>query len=207
MTETYDRTFVHRRSLASPYVEVRRVVASRVADISPFVDQLMRFMRLLFDKFRDADGSEAIEIALTEALANAVIHGNHESPDKAVVVICRCAMDGEVSITIRDEGEGFNSRSLPDPTDPKRLLLTHGRGIYLMQALMDELCFEEGGRVLRMRKRLGGPVSRSSRHTTNTPKTAHVAWPLVSGVDEELPAHSPGAEVAGVHAPAAVRTP
>src|SRR5271165_4307829 len=171
MTETYDRTFLHRRALASPYVELRRVAASRVADISPFVDQLMRFMRLLFDKFRDADGSEAIEIALTEALANAVIHGNHESPDKAVVVICRCAMDGEVSITVCDEGEGFNSRSLPDPTDPKRLLLTHGRGIrgiYLMRAFMDEVCFEEGGRVVRMRKRLGSPLSRSSRHLTDT---------------------------------------
>src|SRR5208283_5166876 len=113
MTETYDRTFLHRRSLASPYVELRRVAASRVADISPFVDQLMRFMRLLFDKFRDADGSEAVEIALTEALANAVIHGNRENPNKTVVVICRCAMDGEVSITVRDEGAGFNSRSLP----------------------------------------------------------------------------------------------
>src|SRR5271165_7055056 len=175
MTEIYDRAFLHRHSLASPYVELRRVAASRVANISPFVDQLMRFMRLLFDKFRDADGSEALEIALTEALANAVFHGNHESPDKNVVVICRCAMDGEVSITVRDEGEGFNSRSLPDPTDLKCLPLNRGRGIYLMQALMDEVCFEEGGRVVQMRKRLGGLVSRSSRHTTDAPKTAHVA--------------------------------
>ncbi len=205
MTETHDRTFRHRRSLASPYVELRRVAASRVADISPFVDQLMRFMRLLFDKFRDADGCEAVEIALTEALANAVIHGNHENPYRTVVVVCRCAMDGEVSITVRDEGAGFNSRSLPDPTDPKCLLLNHGRGIYLMRASMDEVRFEEGGRVVRMQKRLGSPVLRSSRHITDTPKIAHEAWPL--GVDQELPSHSPGAEVAGVHASAEASTP
>ena len=175
MTETYDRTPLHRRSLASPYVELRRVAASRVADISPFVDQLMRFMRPIFDKFGDVDGTQALEIALTEALANAVIHGNQENPNKTVVVIWRCAMDGEVSITVRDEGEGFNSRSLPDPTDPKCLFLTHGRGIYLMQALMDEVCFEEGGRAVRMRKSLGSPVSRRSRHTTDAPKSARVA--------------------------------
>ena len=206
MTETYDRTFLHRPSCASPYVELRRLAVSRVADVSPFVDQLMRFMRPLFDKFRDVDGSEAIEMALTEALANAVIHGNHESPDKTVVVICRCAMNGEVSITVRDEGEGFNSQSLQDPTDPKRLLLNHGRGIYLMHALMDEVCFEEGGRVVRMRKRLGSPVLGRARHATASPKTAHSAWPLVSGADEEPPAYSPDAESVGVHAPAAVRT-
>ncbi|MGA7415899.1 MAG: ATP-binding protein [Bryobacteraceae bacterium] len=205
MTETHDRTFRHRRSLASPYVELRRVAASRVADVSPFVDQLMRFMRLLFDKFGDADESEAIEIALTEALANAVIHGNHESPDKAVVVICRCAMDGDVSITIRDEGEGFDSRSLPDPTDPKCLLLNHGRGIYLMRTLMDEVRFEEGGRVVRMRKSLGSPVLRGARHITDTAKIAHEASPL--GIDRELSSHSRGAEVAGVHASAAASTP
>ena len=158
MTETFDRTFLHR-PLASPYIELRRVVASRIADISPFVDQLMMFMRQVFDKFRDVDGTEAVEIALTEALANAVIHGNHESPDKTVAVVCRCAKDGEVSISVRDEGAGFNSLPLPDPTDPKRLLLTHGRGIYLMHALMGEVCFEEEGRVVRMRRRLGSQVS------------------------------------------------
>ena len=175
MTETHDRTFRHRRSRASPYVELRRAAASRVAGISPFVDQLMRFMRPLFDKFHDADGSEAVEVALTEALANAVIHGNHENPYKTVVVVCRCAMDGEVSITVQDEGEGFSSRSLLDPTDLKRLPLNHGRGIYLMQALMDDVCFEEGGRVVRMRKRMGSPVSRNSRHTMDAPNSAHVA--------------------------------
>ena len=175
MTETYDQTFLQRRSLASPYVELRRVAASRVAGISPFVDQLMGFMRLLFDKFHDTDGIEAVEVALTEALANAVIHGNRENPYKTVVVVCRCAMDGEVSITVRDEGEGFSSRSLPDPTDLKCLPRNRGRGIYLMQALMDDVCFEEGGRVVRMRKRMGSSVSRNSGHTMDAPNCAHVA--------------------------------
>lgn len=158
MAQTKNLTLLPRGSHASPFVELRQALSSRVADISPFVDQLMRFVRLFIDKFRDVDGSEVIEIAVHEALGNAVIHGNHENPHKDVYVTCRCTMDGEVSITVRDEGEGFDSRALPDPTDPDRRLLTHGRGIHLMRALMDEVCFEENGQVVRMRKRLRRPL-------------------------------------------------
>jgi len=61
-------------------------------------------------------------------------------------------MDGEVSITVRDEGRGFDSNAVPDPTFLENLLFTNGRGIYLMKTLMDEVAFEEGGAVVRMRK-------------------------------------------------------
>jgi serine/threonine-protein kinase RsbW len=126
-----------------------------VANISPFVDQLMQFLKPLTDKFRSEDESEVdIEVAVREAIANAVVHGNHEIPQKRVHVDCRCNLEGEVSITVSDEGQGFDRRSLPDPTDPANLLLTHGRGLRLMQALMDEVCFEENGRIVRMRKLL-----------------------------------------------------
>ena len=96
----------HDRSLASPYVELRRVVA-RVADISRFVDQLRRFVRLFSDKLHDVDGSDAVGRALRAALANAVVDRNREMHEKKVVVLCRCTMDGELSITVGDEGEGL----------------------------------------------------------------------------------------------------
>ena len=103
--------------------------------------------------FRGADDSEVdIEIALREAILNAVIHGNAEAPEKRVYVTCRCTIDGEVSITIRDEGQGFDFDTVPDPTTSDNLLSTQGRGIYLMKALMDEVSFEEGGTVVHMRK-------------------------------------------------------
>jgi serine/threonine-protein kinase RsbW len=109
-------------------------------------------MRFILN-FRRADGSEGdIEMALHEALVNAVVHGNGESSCKRVYVTCRCYMDGEVSITVRDQGKGFDSSSLPNPTFRENLLLTHGRGIYLMKTLMDEVSFEEGGAVVMMRK-------------------------------------------------------
>ena len=59
------------------------------------------------------------------------MHGNRENPMKQVHITCRCSMDGEVFITVRDEGDGFNSLAGPDPTDPQNQLLTHGRGVYL----------------------------------------------------------------------------
>jgi serine/threonine-protein kinase RsbW len=159
---------VHTQSLSLPrnghsvpFIELRQTVASQVAAISPLADQLMRFIL----RFRSADGSETdIELALHEALANAVIHGNGESSSKRMYVTCRCYMDGEVSITVRDEGRGFDTRGVPDPTARGHLLFTHGRGIYLMKVLMDEVCFEEGGALVMMRKRSNaGSAERRKR--------------------------------------------
>jgi serine/threonine-protein kinase RsbW len=92
-------------------------------------------------------------MALHEALANAVIHGNGENSSRRVYVECRCYMDGEVSITVRDEGQGFDYSAIPNPTFRENLLFTHGRGIYLIKTLMDEVAFEEGGAVVMMRKK------------------------------------------------------
>jgi serine/threonine-protein kinase RsbW len=150
MAQTQSLSFLPRNGHSVPFVEVRQSLPSKVAAISPFTDQLMRFIL----SFRNADGSETdIEMALHEALANAVIHGNGENSGKRVYVDCRCYMDGEVSITVRDEGRGFDSNAVLDPTFLENLLFTHGRGIYLIKTLMDEVSFEEGGAVVMMRKK------------------------------------------------------
>jgi serine/threonine-protein kinase RsbW len=140
-----------------PFVELRQSRPSQVALISAFVDQLMRFIA----KYRNQEDSVLeIEIALREALANAIVHGNQEDPHKQVHVACRCATDGEVSITVRDEGQGFDSNAVPDPTTPENRLAKHGRGIYLMKSLMDEVRFEQGGAAVYMRKKLNaGPAA------------------------------------------------
>ena len=133
-----------------PFVELGQTLPSRIAIISPFADQLMHFVA----RFRNRDGSERdVEMALREALANAIVHGNLQDPRKSVYVACRCTTDGEISITVEDEGQGFDADSVPDPTTPENRLLTQGRGIYLMRSLMDEVDFEQGGSVVHMRKR------------------------------------------------------
>jgi serine/threonine-protein kinase RsbW len=127
----------------------RQSFPSQIHAISPCVDQLMYFMA----KFRSMDGSETdIEIALVEALENAVVHGNGEDHHKRVYVTCRCTADG-VSITVQDDGQGFDTGTLPDPTAAENRLRTSGRGIYLMKALMDEVRFEKSGAVVHMRKK------------------------------------------------------
>ena len=155
MAHTQGLILASRSPHSASFVELRQSFQSQVQVISRFVDQLMRFIL----HFRSADGSEIdIETALREALANAVIHGNRENPSKRVCVECRCYADGEVSITVRDEGQGFDTNAVPDPTAPGRRLSEHGRGIYFLKTLMDEVSFEEGGTVVRMRKKLNvGP--------------------------------------------------
>jgi serine/threonine-protein kinase RsbW len=161
MAHTQSLSLLPRHAHSSPFVELRQSLPSRVAVISSFAEQLMRFIL----KFRSRDGTEAdIEMALHEALANAVIHGNGENSCKRIYVECRCYMDGEVSITVRDEGKGFDSSAVLDPTLPENVLFTHGRGIYLMKALMDEVSFEEGGAVVMMRKK-GNTTSVEQRRS------------------------------------------
>jgi serine/threonine-protein kinase RsbW len=138
-----------RPSASVPFVELHQSFPSDIQAISPFVDQLMRFIA----NFRNADsGVSDIQVALQEALANAIVHGNREDPRKRVFVTCRCATNGEVSITVRDEGQGFESDTVPDPTAQENQLRTTGRGIYLMKTLMDEVRFEQHGAVVHMRK-------------------------------------------------------
>src|SRR5882757_8600935 len=98
MVHTQSLSLLPRNADSIPFLELLQSLPSRVAVVSPFVDQLIRFIL----NFRIADGSEIdIEMALLEALTNAVIHGNGDNSGKRVYVTCRCYMDGEVSITVR----------------------------------------------------------------------------------------------------------
>ena len=140
------------------FVEFMYSLSSDVKTVSPFIDQLMRKINIL----RPMDGTEVdIEVALREALLNAVVHGNREDPSRHTYLRVRCRADGEVLMEIRDEGAGFEIASVPDPTAPEHRMSTHGRGIYLMRALMDEVSFEERGTVVHMRKSPSSPPYRS----------------------------------------------
>ena len=142
-----------------PGIELERSLPSQVAAISPLVDKLILLIRKCGCV---PDGESDVEIALREALANAIIHGNHENPRKHVHVRCRCKPD-EVSIAVRDEGRGFDTHTRADPTAPENIGSVHGRGIYLMKALMDEVRFEEGGVVVHMRKSAGQAAAKDAQ--------------------------------------------
>jgi len=163
MTATHNVAQIIRNSISAPFIELHQSLPSRASAISSFVDDLMRFIRFFMEQGRMTKEAEDIEIAIYEALANATIHGNHESQEKQVDVACLCSLHGEVLISVRDEGEGFDSRTVPDPTEAQRLLLPHGRGLHLMKTLMDEVSFEENGTVVRMRKRMRPGTARDSQ--------------------------------------------
>lgn len=97
----------------------------------------------------------AIDLAMREAMANAVKHGNRLDETKLVRVTFEKTPEA-FEITIRDEGSGFDFENLPDPTDPANLLKESGRGTFLMRNFMDEVRWQlhpEGGTVVRMTKK------------------------------------------------------
>jgi serine/threonine-protein kinase RsbW len=145
-----------------PCIELERSLPSEVAAISPFVDKLMLLIRRCGCV---PEGDSDVEIALREALANAIIHGNHENPRKHVYVRFRCKPD-EVSIAVKDEGRGFDIKQVGDPTVSESIGSVHGRGIYLMKALMDEVRFEEGGAIVHMRKGAGQAIANGAKRNS-----------------------------------------
>lgn len=97
------------------------------------------------------DAIFAIKLTLEEAITNAIKHGNRCDRSKKVTI--RYFADANQAVfCIRDEGEGFNPESVPDPTLPERLSLPNGRGILLMRAYMDEVRYRSNGRELFLRK-------------------------------------------------------
>jgi serine/threonine-protein kinase RsbW len=170
------------RNQGGACIELERSLPSEVTAISPFVDQLMLLIRTCGYV---PEGETDVEIALREALANAIIHGNRENPRKRVHVTCRCEPE-ELSIAVKDEGRGFDINKIPDPTAPENIGSVHGRGIYLMKALMDDVRFEEGGVVVRMRKSASLTADKDARtgaRWSRRPRRNHAGAVMRSIVD------------------------
>ena len=117
--------------------------------ISGVVDGVLQIAR----EMKCAEGSEFhLELALREALANAIIHGCNNDPTKKVECCVVCTEASDVMIVVRDPGEGFSPQSVPSPLAAENLNSDHGRGIYLINQLMDEVSFARNGAEIRMRK-------------------------------------------------------
>jgi anti-sigma regulatory factor (Ser/Thr protein kinase) len=95
----------------------------------------------------------AVELALQEAVANAIRHGCQGDKTQQLQCSVSVGESGEVVITVRDPGAGFDPSKVANPLDPANLLKSSGRGIFLINGLMDEVRFADGGRELQMTKR------------------------------------------------------
>jgi serine/threonine-protein kinase RsbW len=131
-----------------------RIEFGSAFDMADFVqvisDHLCRMIGL------DEDALGWVGVAVREAVVNAVKHGNKNDSAKKVVVEFTTSPNAdpnEITIRVEDQGEGFDPETLADPLAPENLLKSSGRGIFLINGLMDDVQFADGGRELQMRKR------------------------------------------------------
>lgn len=120
------------------------------AAVSAVVEKIMTAV----EEMGCARGQEfEIRLALSEALTNAVEHGCQNDPTKKVEICVECDAERGMLIVVRDPGKGFNPESLPSPVEGERLYHSRGRGVYLINRLMDEVRYNRRGTEIRMRKR------------------------------------------------------
>jgi serine/threonine-protein kinase RsbW len=134
----------------SSLLEINFWLPSKIEAISPTVDRLMQQI----ERSQCVLGKEFdVELALREALGNAVVHGNQEDPEKKVHIRCRCAPGAGISIIVTDQGKGFDFGKLASNGLTPDSAAAHGHGIQLMKAYMDDVQFARGGSQVHMRKR------------------------------------------------------
>ena len=114
-----------------------------VANVEPFVEKIFKRYRLSPDMYGN------ILITLTEAVTNAIIHGNSRDQSKLVKVELK-KLKNSLAFMITDEGSGFDFDSLPDPTSPENILKVGGRGVFLMRQLSDEVHYHDNGSTVEI---------------------------------------------------------
>lgn len=117
------------------------------------ISAIVRTILAMAADMRCAAGKEfEIETALREALANAILHGCRNDRSKQVQCSVACDQTRGMIIVVRDPGKGFEPASIPSPVVGQNVYSEHGRGIYLINQLMDQVWYERGGTEIHMRK-------------------------------------------------------
>ncbi len=112
-------------------------------EVEKLLQQLIEEYGISKDKYAD------MLISLTEAVSNAIRHGNRLDKRKCVHISFKIEGE-EIRFRVMDEGEGFDYHSLPDPTEPENLLRCGGRGVFLMKQLSDRMSFKNNGSTVEM---------------------------------------------------------
>ncbi|UII28260.1 ATP-binding protein [Fulvivirga maritima] len=122
----------------------------QIPSLSENIRMIESFIDNAKEKFKlDDDIYGNIMIAVTEAVNNAIKHGNQQDKSKNVA-LSLSLQDSLIRFTIEDEGPGFDYHNLPDPTSPENLEKPGGRGIFLMRHLSDEVTFKDEGKVVEL---------------------------------------------------------
>ena len=118
------------------------------------ITKVEQYVNQIADRFKlDQEKHANLLISLTEAVNNAIIHGNKQDRSKTVSIKLAQTKSG-LAVRVSDQGRGFNYDKLPDPTSPERLCECGGRGVFLMNQLCDKMRYINGGSTVEMQFRL-----------------------------------------------------
>ena len=112
------------------------------------VEKLIDELQFELDLSDESYGN--VLVATMEATNNAIVHGNKSDPNKQVSLQIQ-KVKNELVVNITDQGEGFDPRSIPDPTAPENIEKINGRGIFLMERLSDEIHYSDKGRIVELK--------------------------------------------------------
>ncbi len=128
---------------------LEETIPGEVAAIAPLVQ---RVTDLLIERGVIRGHEMEIALALQEALANAVRYGARNDPGKRIHVTLSCGAKKGMQLVVRDPGNGFDPASIPSPMTANGLLSDHGRGLYMIKALLDDVRWESNGTEIHLIK-------------------------------------------------------
>src|SRR5690242_3716475 len=148
MQRLYESAGVSDFQVRVPILLVDRVILSDPRLVDETVQEITAILNRL-DWFDDID---LVALTIQEALTNALVHGNRCDPEKTIGI--SISLNGaSLFVSVNDSGSGFDPSGVPDPLAAENLLNTHGRGIFLMRHVMDEVEFNfDRGTEVRMRR-------------------------------------------------------
>jgi serine/threonine-protein kinase RsbW len=140
-----------------PYVRHDRNVYEMICQSNQKeISHIEKFLQQVSEQQHLDDGMMyRLLVSCTEAVNNAIIHGNKSDPGKKVIIRCKVRKK-TLTLSVKDEGTGFDPESLQDPRDERNLLKESGRGVFLMRSLMDTVKFKrlKSGSVTEMQVKL-----------------------------------------------------
>ena len=123
-----------------------RMPSARTA-VAPMIERVLETVR---DAGLSQEQQDNLAVAVAEALSNAALHGNKLAPRRVVGVVVEVPASGGAVVEVTDSGTGFDSAKVSDPTDPSRVLMPGGRGVFLMKRLIDHLEYNAAGNTVRL---------------------------------------------------------
>jgi anti-sigma regulatory factor (Ser/Thr protein kinase) len=154
---------VRRLSALMPFCSTCQFTMTIPADPAAIPILTDGVVEVLEEKYWPKQDVLAVQLALQEAVANAIRHGCRDDASMHVQCSVSCDESGEVVIVVRDPGSGFDPGAIADPLDSANILKPSGRGIFLINELMDHVQFADGGREVQMRKKKAPDLTPASR--------------------------------------------